>query len=344
MSINNKHLFAFFIFVLSLGVIFSTYVVILNMNGYPFDDFNNYRNIYNEVSKLSIYNVSNAYREAGITYIYYILSRFDISYFLALKLIFVALHLLTFIYIYIACNGRVFMWSLLAVAAFVITNRLYIEGAFNFFRSWTAMHFFCWAIITYFSFFGKVTRWLLTAIFLLMAANTHLQATLLSVFIFASSVGLQKLAKNTYWYFGLCIVLTLLFLQLLSIESVSEFVSRLNANTTVGDDASLTLSLLYQAAVPFLCFSFYAILSRKMKDPLLHSKQFKVSFAFFIFSILIFSAIPLSIRFSCLTLLLISVLVLNKKFNFGWRSDSMIIMACISCISCLNLVMLIIWL
>ena len=138
----------------------------------------------------------------------------------------------------------------LSLLIFILSNRLYIDGAFNFTRSWFAMHFFAFALLSIYGEKKSTNQKFYFLILLLVALSIHFQGTIIcsvlliiSYFIrLVSSKFLPQVAISILGLFSINFILSRRFYT--SISSV-------NANLRVFGENYFSLSLIYQ----FFCSS-----------------------------------------------------------------------------------------
>ncbi len=312
-------------------------LVIYNLEFIHFDDFSNYKNIYDSISDLPLYKLHTVYREQGLVYIFAPLAYLGLDFKLALKINFVFFSIGTLIIMLFFSERRLKIVMLLTLFAFFITNRQYIEGAFNYTRSWIAIHWFAWSL---FVFHGKQLRnirLLLSVLFLFISFITHAQSTILMLAMIFLPLTINKVISNRILkYLILIVVYSVVFLVIKN-SALVEIIEQFSTNTQVLENNSLSLSLFYQTVFPFLVIVLMASVS-SVKSRGLSSKRHDLIQLYLIsiglFFILFLFVIPLAIRFSCLFLLVVTL------FQCRLLSPSSIVLITINCITLLNVIQL----
>ena len=169
------------VFILSILLIT---IMMLDLSN--FDDFFNYQYYFNTISDSQNFNTdifsssrnNNLFgSDIGFAYLLKIFSIFFGSYETMIKSVYIAFGL--FLLFISVKKSRFIDIHTLSLLIFILSNRLYIDGAFNFTRSWFAMHFFAFALLSIYGEKKSTNQKFYFLILLLVALSIHFQGTII---------------------------------------------------------------------------------------------------------------------------------------------------------------------
>lgn len=290
-----------FLPLINIFVLIILFIEIWMLDLSNFDDFYNYKYYFNVISGSENYNIMG--RDIGFEVILKIISIFTDNYELSIKSVYFAFGLfLLFISIE---KFRFIDIHTLSILIFIISNRLYVEGAFNYTRSWLAMHVFAVALIFFYGKQKSLNHKLFFLIFLFVASTIHFQATAICVGILIISYLVQFCSRKYLKQLAISILAAFLASNFFYQDDVTFLISSLNANTTIHGNNYFSLSLIYQFFLPVSILLIIGLVNIKKTMNRDYSVFVIVLTCFITFS---FLTIPITMRFSILLLLILFII------------------------------------
>lgn len=236
-------------------IFFFLALIIYQIDIFGFDDARNYYAVYQRIDPSNVTSLDEVYRERGIVYLFYPFRALGVSFSACLKTIYTFFSVLILIFsILFREKGRLSLLATLSIVAFVLTNRLYIEGAFNFVRSWIAIHLL---MFSWFFLVGKSRRLSSVAgfVFIVIALLTHLQTTVIGSSLLVIITRGHLILGHHKMLVILSVIICVLLTKLMEILGIADLIALINhsAAENAKDAGGIKSSLAYQTLIPIFC-------------------------------------------------------------------------------------------